>query len=257
MCEHMMVTWNVQGCSLTINDGWDVAIREKPNRIVLTEAKHANATLGRLGVNLDMKPYMSRSARGTKGGVITLASHRLGKPTYVRTPPRFKGYAHNSLSCKSITRGFGLFVYMSPPGQKDRALRKATIRYVDSRVRIAGEQGELVAVGGDFNPTTSNYSGCSETGGVCVPVPVTPSGNTWIANGSRPRWNDFWLTYSTYTILMEGGVPQDPELESPVRSARRQLRLEGWMQRPPPNVYECLARQGYAECRAQNCATVS
>jgi hypothetical protein len=66
MCKHMMVTWNVQGCGLTINDVWDFAIREKPSLIVLTEAKHANGTLGRLGVNLDMKPYMSRSARGTK-----------------------------------------------------------------------------------------------------------------------------------------------------------------------------------------------
>jgi hypothetical protein len=119
-----------------------------------------------------------------------------------------KGMSRNSLSSKSITLVLELLVFTSPPGQKDRALRKAILRYVDSRVRIAGENGELVAMGGDFNPATSNCSGCSETGGVCVPVPVTPTGNTWIANGSRPRRNDFWLTYSKDMVLLEGGSPR-------------------------------------------------
>ena len=66
---------------------------------------------------------------------------------------------------------------------------------------MAGEAGELVAVGGDFNPGTSKYSGCVPpqplpqntsnaewgevtdqakgrkklvTAGICVPVPVPP-----------------------------------------------------------------------------------
>jgi hypothetical protein len=94
--------------------------------------------------------------------------------------------------------------------------------YLDRRVKLAGEAGELVAVGGDFNPGTSKYSGCVPpqplpqttsnanwgefvqrpggrkwvNAGVCVPVPVSPHGPTWMpCNGDAPKKNDFWMTY--------------------------------------------------------------
>ena len=39
MCEHMMVTWNTQWCSLAINALWDFAVQEKPSVVILTEVE--------------------------------------------------------------------------------------------------------------------------------------------------------------------------------------------------------------------------
>ena len=49
MCKHMMVTWNMQGCSLAINDVWDVVVQEKPSVVILTEVKRAYTSVKRLG----------------------------------------------------------------------------------------------------------------------------------------------------------------------------------------------------------------
>jgi hypothetical protein len=102
MCEHLMVTWNMQGCSLAINDLWDFVVHEKPSVVVLTEVKRAYTSVKRLGACCGMSPFATsvpvstkrwrnpktgEADESTNGGVNLLASHRLGKPKYVHTYP--------------------------------------------------------------------------------------------------------------------------------------------------------------------------
>ena len=162
LCNHLMVTWNVQGCSLSINDVWDFVTMEHPSVVVLTEVKRANGTMERLSTSLGMKHFSTCTGEGKKAGVIVYASPRLGTPVYVWTPPELKGYVQELSFPQVHGTGFRLFGVYMPPGSEEASTRKALIRYLDKRVQHAGDNGELVAVGGDFNPDTSKYSGTFE-----------------------------------------------------------------------------------------------
>ena len=48
--------------------------------------------------------------------------------------------------------GFRVFGVYIPTGQDDSAVRNRVMSYLDTRVKIAGEAGELVAVGGGLQP---------------------------------------------------------------------------------------------------------
>jgi hypothetical protein len=163
ICEHMMVTWNMQGCSLAINDIWDVVVQEKPSVVTLTEVNRAYTSVKRLGACCGMSPLATNvpdlskrwrnSVTGevdesTKGGVIILVSPRLEKSKYVHTPSRLKRYIQEVSFPMAHGSGFRVFWVYIPTGSEDIGVRKRVMSYLDRRVKLADEAGELVAVGG-------------------------------------------------------------------------------------------------------------
>ena len=78
--------------------------------------------------------------------------------------------------------GFIVFGVYIPTGAEDSGVRRSVMSYLDRRVKLVGEAGELVAVGGDFNPGTSKYSGCVPP----QPLPRTTSNTKWGELVERP-----------------------------------------------------------------------
>ena len=191
---HKLVTWNVAGLKLITNDLSAIIRCEKPSAIVLTEVKIAASTLKKLGNCLGYTGYATTPPAGEgKGGVILLVSKALGTPEYARTPPALRGYVQELLFKQVHQQGFRLIGVYVPPGDGEKALRAKIMRYVQMAARRSAEAGELVAVGGDFNPGTSRFPGCAGEG-PCQKVPVAPEGLTWAQGPGAGKITDYWFT---------------------------------------------------------------